>query len=79
MVCPQRPGIDVMITEGPAEAYPKLFALDGMLLMVSNSRYTVMKAFVEGRKEIGGLLEEASVLHRNGASETSERVKERKR
>jgi len=51
----------MVITERPAEADLILFALDGMLLMISKSRYTIEEAFVEGRKEIGWLLEEASV------------------
>lgn len=61
MVCSQRPWIDMVITERPAEANLVLLALDNVLLIVPNSSYTIKKAFVEGRKEIGWLLEEASV------------------
>jgi len=51
----------MMLPERAAEANFILFPLDGMLLMVSKSGYTVEKAFVEGRKEIGWLLEEARI------------------
>lgn len=51
----------MVIPERPAEANLILFTLDGVLLMVSKSSYTVEKAFVEGRKEIGWLLEEATI------------------
>jgi len=60
MICSQRPWIDMVITERTAEANLILFALNDMLLMVSKSSYTVEKALVEGRKEIGWLLEETS-------------------
>jgi hypothetical protein len=60
MICSQRPWIDMVITERPAEANLIFFALDRMLLMVSKSSDTVEKAFVESREKICWLLEEAS-------------------
>lgn len=65
----------MVIAERPAEANLILFTLDGVLLMVSESSDTVEKAFVEGRKEIGWLLEKASHARRNDGSERAGRVK----
>src|SRR5258706_16261759 len=78
MACSQRPWIDMVVTERPAEANLILFTLDGVLLMVSESSNTVEKAFVEGGKEIGWLLEKASHVRRNGGSERAGRVKQRR-
>lgn len=77
MICSQRPWVDMVVTERPAEANLILFAFDGVLLMVSKSSNTVEKTFVEGRKEIGWLLEEARQVHQNGASERAGRVRQR--
>jgi hypothetical protein len=51
----------MVIAERTAKANLVFLALNDMLLMVSKGSYTVKKAFVEGRKEIGWLLEEASI------------------
>ena len=68
----------MVVPERPAEANLILFALDGVLLVVSKSSDTVEEPFVEGREEICWLLEEASQVHRNGVSGRAGRVKRRR-